>query len=262
MTGEGQGSRAIRTLIVDDDPVARRLHSRYVEGVAGFSVAAAVGDGQAAVGWVAGGGIDLVLLDIGLPGFSGIEVLHRIRTISRRPISVIVVSSLRDRITVRQALSGQVAGYLVKPFTRAAMVDRLERFRSEFGAGPPAELDSFGQGEIDALLRRGAGTGPSAPAGSGTAPAGSGPAGPATASGNRAPERLPKGLSEPTLNAVLAALDDGAGHSAAEVARASGASRATVRRYLDHLHRNGAVDVSHRYGGRGRPELLYRIVVS
>lgn len=250
MTGEGQGSRAIRTLIVDDDPVARRLHSRYVEGVAGFSVAAAVADGQAAVGWVAGGGIDLVLLDIGLPGFSGIEVLHRIRTISRRPISVIVVSSLRDRVTVRQALSGQVAGYLVKPFTRAAMVDRLERFRSEFGAGPPAELDSFGQGEIDALLRRGAGRGPTAPAG------------PAPASGNRAPERLPKGLSEPTLNAVLAALDDGAGHSAAEVARASGASRATVRRYLDHLHRNGAVDVSHRYGGRGRPELLYRIVVS
>lgn len=246
MTGEGQGNRAIRTLIVDDDPVARRLHSRYVEGVAGFSVAAAVADGQAAVGWVAGGGIDLVLLDIGLPGFSGIEVLHRIRTISRRPISVIVVSSLRDRVTVRQALSGQVAGYLVKPFTRAAMVDRLERFRSEFGAGPPAELDSFGQGEIDALLRRG----PTAPAG------------PAPASGNRAPERLPKGLSEPTLNAVLAALDDGAGHSAAEVARASGASRATVRRYLDHLHRNGAVDVSHRYGGRGRPELLYRIVVS
>ncbi|MBB1028009.1 response regulator, partial [Dietzia sp. DQ11-38-2] len=86
MTGEGQGGRAIRTLIVDDDPVARRLHSRHVEGVAGFTVVAAVGDGQAAVGWVAGGGIDLVLLDIGLPGFSGIEVLHRIRTISRRRI--------------------------------------------------------------------------------------------------------------------------------------------------------------------------------
>jgi len=252
MTDEGQGSRVIRTLVVDDDPVARRLHSRYVEGVAGFSVTAAVADGQGAVGWVAGGGIDLVLLDIGLPGFSGIEVLHRIRTISRRPISVIVVSSLRDRITVRQALSGQVAGYLVKPFTRAAMVERLERFRSEFAAAPPAELDSFGQGEIDALLRRGAGVGPTAPATDG----------PARATDNRAPVRLPKGLSEPTLAAVLSALDDGAGHSAAEVARASGASRATVRRYLDHLHRNGAVDVSHRYGSRGRPELLYRIIVS
>ncbi|AWH96240.1 response regulator [Dietzia psychralcaliphila] len=245
MTYEGQSGRPIRTLIVDDDPVARRLHSRYVESVPGFSVTAAVADGQGAVGWVAGGGVDLMLLDIGLPGFSGIEVLHRVRMISRRPISVIVVSSLRDRITVRQALSGQVVGYLVKPFTRAAMVERLERFRTEYAAGPPAELDTFGQGEIDALLQRGPGV-------TSTGSATDGPV----------PARLPKGLSEPTLAAVLAALDDGAGHSAAEVARASGASRATVRRYLDHLHRGGAVDVSHRYGGRGRPELLYRIVVS
>jgi response regulator of citrate/malate metabolism len=151
-----QGGHTIRTLIVDDDPVARRLHSRYVDSVPGFRVAAAVADGHGAIRWAAGGGVDLILLDIGLPGFSGIEVLHRIRTISRRPISVIVVSSLRDRITVRQALSGQVVGYLVKPFTRAAMIERLERFRAE-SAGPPAELDTFGQGEIDALLRRGPG---------------------------------------------------------------------------------------------------------
>ena len=240
----GRGERSIRTLIVDDDPVARRLHSRYVEAVPGLSVAAAVGDGHAAVGWVAGGGIDLVLLDIGLPGFSGIEVLHRIRTVARRPVSVIVVSSLRDRVTVRQALSGQVVGYLVKPFTRAAMIDRLERFRAENAAGPPEELDTFGQGEIDALLRRGPRP----------APAGPEPAG-------LAATPLPKGLAEPTLTAVLGALEDGAGHTAVEVARASGASRATVRRYLDHLHRSGAVDVSHRYGGRGRPELLYRLVV-
>lgn len=244
MTTGGQGRGTIRTLIVDDDPVARRLHSRYVESVRGFSVAAAVGDGQAAVGWVAGGGIDLMLLDIGLPGFSGIEVLHRIRTIARRPISVIVVSSLRDRVTVRQALSGQVVGYLVKPFTRAAMVERLEGFRAESEAGQPAELDMFGQGEIDALLRRGPRT----------SPAGTEPARPL-------PAPLPKGLAEPTLAAVLSALDDGAGHTAVEVAHRSGASRATVRRYLDHLHRSGAVDISHRYGGRGRPELLYRLVV-
>ncbi|MFN7151962.1 MAG: response regulator, partial [Microthrixaceae bacterium] len=186
-----------------------------MDAVPGFSVAAAVADGHGAVGWAAGGGVDLMLLDIGLPGFSGIEVLHRIRTISRRPISVIVVSSLRDRITVRQALSGQVVGYLVKPFTRAAMVERLERFRAENAAGPPAELDTFGQGEIDSLLQRGPGATPTRPATTGSVPA-----------------PLPKGLSEPTLAAVLTALDDGAGHTAVEVSLMSGASRATVRRYL------------------------------
>lgn len=245
MTTDRKSARAVRTLIVDDDPIARRLHSRYVDDVPGFSVVGAVADGRGALGWVATGGVDLVLLDIGLPGFSGIEVLHRMRTAARRPVSVIVVSSLRDRVTVRQALSGQVVGYLVKPFTRAAMVERLESFRAENPAGPPGELDTFGQGEIDSLVQRRSGVSSSGPA-----------------STEAVYGRLPKGLSEPTLAAVLGVLDDGAGHTAVDVARMSGASRATVRRYLDHLHRNGAVDVSHRYGGRGRPELLYRLVVS
>lgn len=245
MTAGTEGTRIVRTLIVDDDPVARRLHSRYVQDVPGFSVVGAVADGRGALGWVATGGVDLVLLDIGLPGFSGIEVLHRMRTVTRRPVSVIVVSSLRDRVTVRQALSGQVVGYLVKPFTRAAMVERLERFRSESVAGPPGELDMFGQGEIDELMVRR----PASPP-------------PRSEPPRFRAERLPKGLSEPTLDAVLSALDDGAGHTAVEIAGASGASRATVRRYLDHLHRSGVVDVSHRYGGRGRPELLYRLVMS
>lgn len=239
-----QGPRDIRTLIIDDDPVARRLHSDYVAKLEGFAVVAAVGDGHAGLGWIAGTEVDLVLLDIGLPRFSGIEVLHRIRTVSRRRVDVIVVSSLRDRVTVRQALSGQVAGYLVKPFTRAAMVERLEQYRDDRAARTPAELDTFGQGEIDALMQQ--------------------RSGPQRRPGAQRPptprERvLPKGLSEPTLEAIFAVLEAGGGHTAAEVARASGASRATVRRYLDHLHRTGAVDVSHRYGGRGRPELLYRL---
>lgn len=248
---DGGAPPELRTLIVDDDPVARRLHSTYVEEVPGFTVVGAVADGRTALGRIATGEIDLVLLDIGLPGFSGIEVLHRMRTMNQRAISVIVVSSLRDRVTVRQALSAQVVGYLVKPFTRAAMVERLERFRAEHIAAPPNELDTFGQGEIDALIgRRSAGAPPRARTDSP----------PRTEPGLLAGP-LPKGLSAPTLDAVLSALDDGAGHTAVEIAAASGASRATVRRYLDHLHRGGAVDVSHRYGGRGRPELLYRLVV-
>lgn len=248
--GENAASpRAIRTLIVDDDAVARRLHSDYVAQVEGFRVAAAVGDGRAALGWIGGRDVDLVLLDIGLPGFSGIEVLHHLRTASRRPVDVIVVSSLRDRVTVRQALSGQVMGYLVKPFTRAAMVERLERYRDERAARHPADLDTFGQGEIDNLFSRSAGS-------DGTGRRG--------AAGETARQpglgALPKGLSEPTLNAILRVLSSGSGHTAVDVAGATGASRPTVRRYLDHLHHSGVVDVSHRYGGRGRPELVYRLV--
>lgn len=234
---------AVRVLVVDDDAVAARLHAGYVGQHPGFTVVATVGTGEAALNVAAAGAVDLMLLDIGLPGFSGIEVLHRLRTSTAAPVDVLVVSSSRDRVTVRQALSSRVVGYLVKPFTRDALARRLDRYLSERTSGVEQRPEAFGQGEIDALLEHRARLAPQRPQQDLWA----------------AP--LPKGLSRPTLEAVVDALRAGGGpHTAADVAAACGASRATVRRYLDHLDGCGVVDVSHRYGGRGRPELLYRLV--
>ena len=64
--------------------------------------------------------------------------------------------------------------------------------------------------------------------------------------------------AEATLALVLHALDPVVASTVREVAAQSGASAPTVRRYLDHLARTGRVSVSHRFGGRGRPEVLYR----
>ena len=66
-------------------------------------------------------------------------------------------------------------------------------------------------------------------------------------------------MSQETLRDVTKALRDaGAGMSASEVAEVVGASRVTVRRYLEHLSELGSVDRSPRYGGSGRPEMEYR----
>lgn len=233
----------IRTLVVEDDPLARQLHTTYVAAEPGFTVVAAVATGAEALNVVGNGAVDLVLLDIHLPGFSGIEVLHRLRTGSGPRVDVIVISSSRDRVTVRQALSGQVAGYLVKPFSRVALEHRLRAYRTEQVQRGAVNEDGFGQHEIDSLLGGRSPGGPRSPR-----PAGA------------APGRLPKGLSQSTMDLVLATLGAGSSpRTAQEVAAACGASRATVRRYLEHLHSTGAVDVSHRYGRPGRPELLYRL---
>ncbi len=66
-------------------------------------------------------------------------------------------------------------------------------------------------------------------------------------------------MSAPTLERVVAALDPAVARSADEVAAATGTSRATARRYLDHLVATGAIDLAHRYGRRGRPQVLYRL---
>lgn len=227
----------IRTLVVDDDLAAARLHARYLGEVPGFAVAGIARTGEETLRLL-GEGADLVLLDMNLPDFSGVEVLHRMRTGIAPHVDVLVISSARDVTSVRQALSAQVFGYLVKPFTKDVFARRLCAYRDGRGEHPAEVGVPLGQGDIDAIL---------------SVPVGRTPA--------ERPEGLPKGLSEATLALVLHALDPVTAATVREVATRSGASAPTVRRYLDHLARTGRVSVSHRFGGRGRPEVLYRLAL-
>ncbi len=243
-------------LVVDDDPGARALHARFVSEAPGFVLAGVAGSGRAAVEHGIREGIDLVLLDMRLPDVSGVEVLNRLRTLGHGSPDVLVISSSRDQVTVRQALAARVVGYLAKPFTQEVLAARLADYRAErrsvragagagsgAGAGREERELVLGQGEIDRL----ASTGRIGVAGSrgGAAPA-------------LAP--VPKGLSELTLTRVVEALDPVEPLSTVELAQSLKISRATARRYLDYLTEIGAMDLAHRYGRRGRPEVLYRLV--
>lgn len=227
----------IRVLVVDDDATARALHGRYVAGAPGFAVVGAAGTGEAAVAQAISG-VDLVLLDMRLPDISGVEVLHRLRTLGAEGLDVLVISSSQDQVTVRQALAAHVIGYLVKPFTEDTLRQRLETYRVERRARAEADRDrSLSQGDIDRLLTTGTVRVPDHPATAG----------------------LPKGLAPVTLERVRAALDPVALVSASDVAAACGLSRATAQRYLEHLVATGVLDLAHRYGARGRPRILYRL---
>ncbi|RLP77794.1 response regulator [Mycetocola tolaasinivorans] len=221
----------IRTLIVEDDPAVARMHQRALERLPGFVVVGTVDTGAAALDRLLDGGIDLVLLDIHLPDFSGVEVLHRLRRLSDEAVDVIVVSSANDGITVSQAASARIADYLVKPFSRAVFEQKLGSYR-DAGRSPRERIDPapLGQEDVNALVEAG-----------------------------RIPDRrLPKGLSASTARLVESAVPVEQAASASEVASTCGLSRITARRYLDHLVRTGNLQSEHRYGQRGRPEILYR----
>ena len=270
------GSATIRALVVDDDASVCSLHVRYLEALAGFTVVGTAATGQEAVDFVATTEVDLILLDMHLPDFSGIEVLHRLRSLSRDATDVIVVTSANEPVTVGQAAAARVADYLVKPFSRSVFELRMAAYRAGFGArsvvGSPA--GSLRQAEIDGLLRparprtdtgridtgridtgrtdtgridtvRGVGV-----RGEGARVDGGGP-------GSAA--RLPKGLAAPTVALVLDVLRSREVSSVTDVADACGLARGTARRYLDFLRASGRAQVTHRYGVRGRPELLYSL---
>lgn len=217
----------IRVLVVDDDAGARALHSRFVTETPGFVLVGTAATGESAL-VQSRRGVDLLLLDMRLPDISGVEVLHRLRTVGRGGPDALVISSSSDQVTVRQASAAHIVGYLVKPFTQEVLR------------------------EIDRLLATGG-----IRVGTHARPSPSGVTGARPPDAPR--ERTPKGIADVTLARVLDALDPAVPRSVSDVAELCEISRATARRYLDHLVRIGAIDLAHRYGRRGRPQVLYRL---
>ncbi len=219
----------IRVLVVEDEPVAAEAHRAYVDRTDGFATVGLAGTGAAALDALRRTAVDLVLLDLHLPDASGLDLCRRIRAVGA-DVDVLAVTSARELATVRAAAVHGVVGYLLKPFTYPALRDRLVAY-ADYRARLTAGGDAAGQAEIDRVL----GT---------VRPARSAP--------------LPKGMGRETLDAVVAAVRQGQGLSAAETAELIGASRITARRYLEYLAETGLVDRVPRYGSAGRPELEYR----
>ena len=221
------GGRELGVLVVDDDFMVASIHSRFVERAVGFRVVGVVATGEGALAEVERLAPDLVLLDVHLPDVDGIEVLRRLRAAGN--VGVVMVTAAREADTVRAAVAGGAAHYLVKPFEADDLLWRLEAFRAARAALEGAVRPA--QEQIDAAFAPG---------------------------GRTSPAPLPKGLSRETAGTVLAALDGGAERSAAECAELVGVSRVSARRYLEHFVADGQALVRLQYGGSGRPERRYR----
>ena len=111
-------------LVVDDDPTNRDLLSRRLRQQ-GFSVTTA-DDGAAALQALAAGPCDAVLLDVMMPGQSGLEVLAQIRrTPSTKHLPVIMVTARGDSRDVVEALELGASDYVTKPLDFSVTLARL-----------------------------------------------------------------------------------------------------------------------------------------
>ena len=116
-----QSSRTQRILLVDDDRGLRHVLSALLQE-AGHRVESA-GDGPEALEMLGeGSSFDLVLLDIGLPSMSGLDVLARVRELPSPPL-VIVMTADDTSATLLEAVRRQAYRYLRKPFPPSAIVE-------------------------------------------------------------------------------------------------------------------------------------------
>ncbi|WP_019818911.1 response regulator [Saccharomonospora saliphila] len=222
----------IRTLVVDDDFMVAKVHGGYVRRTPGFDVVGTAHTGAEALRAARDLRPDLVLLDIYLPDLDGLAVLRELRgERETSDVDVVVITAARDVDTVRQALRGGAAHYLIKPFSYPALREQLDHVGSRHRALERLSADAAArQQDVDAVF------------------------------GGRTPgtATLPKGLTEQTAELVRDALTaHPEGLSASECARLTSLSRPSARRYLEHFAETGRAEVRLRYGGTGRPERQY-----
>lgn len=108
-------------LVIDDDARLRRL-VRVALSATGYKVAEA-DDGALGLQQAATHVFDAVLLDLGLPGIDGLEVLRRLRSFSEVP--VLVVSAREDSAEKVRLLDAGADDYLTKPFDVEELLARL-----------------------------------------------------------------------------------------------------------------------------------------
>ena len=127
-----------KILIVDDEPRIRDLIREHLQ-YAGFTCEEA-GDGTAALSVLSQGGIDLVILDIMMPGLNGYQTCLEIRKISNAPILFLSARTQESDKTLGFSSGGD--DYLAKPFSYAELVSRAKALlrRYQVYQGKPTVL--------------------------------------------------------------------------------------------------------------------------
>jgi DNA-binding NarL/FixJ family response regulator len=126
-------------LIVDDHPMMLEyLSSAVMRAFAGASVRTA-GDLDGALEAARRGPLQIVLLDLGLPGCGGIESLLRFRK-EFPEVRVVIVSAVEDQVAIRGALAAGAAGYIPKTANPKVVVSALKLIAEGGTYVPPEAL--------------------------------------------------------------------------------------------------------------------------
>lgn len=220
-----------RILIVEDDPMVADLNSRLIQTMDNFEVAGIANDAGEAQVFLEKNSVDLILLDIYMPGMNGLQFLTKVRE-AQCPVDVLVVSAARDSQSIQTALRSGAVDYLIKPFdfdrlrqALLAYANRSRLIRSH---------DKLTQQDLDTRVLSKDHTDPE--------------------SGN-----LPKGLDRHTLAMIGACLREiGEPFTTEELSQKVGISRVSVRKYLDYFCDIGRLEKEASYGAVGRPVFRYR----
>jgi CheY-like chemotaxis protein len=137
-----QAIMAHKVLVVDDDPLARRVLQHYLER-AGYQMLTAR-NGHEAIEVATRELPPLIIMDVMMPDLDGLEALRRLKTLAATSeIPVIVLTSSGLRLTELEAAASGAAIFLTKPFTESDLLSAVRRLVPETtGADSPGKAQT------------------------------------------------------------------------------------------------------------------------
>jgi DNA-binding LytR/AlgR family response regulator len=115
---------ALRTLIVDDEPIARQILREELEQFYEIEIAGEAQDGTSALAAIRDLAPDLVLLDLQMPGLGGFDVIRKLPSTGQMPVVVIVTAF--DQFAI-QAFEAGAIDYLLKPIGHDRLAQAVDR---------------------------------------------------------------------------------------------------------------------------------------
>jgi DNA-binding NarL/FixJ family response regulator len=116
---------AISVSIIEDDAHARKILAGWISRAAGFRLAGEWGDAESALSGVAGNVPEVVLMDINLPGMSGVEAVRQLKP--RLPgTQFVMLTVYEDADHIYNALAAGATGYLLKQTPREELLRAVE----------------------------------------------------------------------------------------------------------------------------------------
>jgi two-component system chemotaxis response regulator CheY len=115
----------LKFLIVDDFSTMRRIVRNLLKEI-GYDNADEAEDGVAALAKLRGGRFDFVVSDINMPNMDGFELLAQIRADEHlKALPVLMVTAEAKKENILAAAQGGASGYIVKPFTKATLEEKV-----------------------------------------------------------------------------------------------------------------------------------------
>ena len=122
-----------RFLVVDDFSTMRRIVRNLLKEI-GFTEADEAEDGVVALNKLRNGNFDFVVTDINMPNMNGFQLLAEIKKDERlKTVPVLMVTAEARKEDIVLAAQQGAAGYIVKPFTKATLEDKVNHILKKAG---------------------------------------------------------------------------------------------------------------------------------